>query len=184
MRTFAFGLAIVSLGCSVACGAPDKPPVADVARAAPVDSAGAATASDPYAGFDAGAVDTATDPSAGTAQGAQPPASTDLGADCQKMAAAWEKRARPAIKACYRTGKKTDPNLMGTARILVEVGYDAKVKPAKLDGVSSLGDEVANCMVAAVTNTPFTEASHCKSRQLTIPIEFPSKPNVSLPVAH
>ncbi len=171
MRTFAVGLGLLGLAFSLACGGAEKPPATDVA-APPVDSAGAASAGDPYASFDAGTPD---EPIAQTPSDPQPAPSTDLGAECQQMAALWEKRARPAIKACYREGKKSDRNLMGTARITVEVMYNATVKPAKLDGPSSLGDDVANCMVGAVSKTAFPESVHCKGKQLTIPVEFPSR---------
>jgi hypothetical protein len=170
MRIFALGLVVVS--STWACGGPDKPPVeATPPAAAAAEPDGGALGTDPYASFDAG-VEKQPDNQATTTP---PPPSTDLSAVCQKAAAGWEKRARPAIKACYRQGKKDDPNLMGTARITVEVAYDGKPNPAKLDGISSLGDDVASCMVDAVTKTAFPEATECKSKQLTIPVEFPSK---------
>lgn len=142
----------------------DTPPPAASSEA----PSGAAVTGDLYAAFDGGAIETPTsEPAAGGG---------DLGAACHKAAQEWEKRARPEIKACYREGKKKDPNLMGTARILVDVGFDGKVKPARLDGVSSLGDDVAKCMVDAVSKTSFPESGECKTRQLTIPIEFPTPP--------
>lgn len=165
-----FGVVTISLW---ACGGGDTPAKgAEGASTAPAEQeGGAATQGDLYAAFDGGALEKAADEHA--AQNAAPPPG-DLGAACQKAAQEWEKRARPQIKACYRDGKKKDPNLMGTARILVDVGFDGKVKPAKLDGVSSLGDDVAKCMVDAVSKTGFPESGECKTRQLTIPVEFPT----------
>lgn len=169
-------LVALALGCTTlsvwACGGSEKPAAAPAAEAAHAGPDGSATEGDLYAGFDGGALEQQADEHA--AQNAPPPTANDLGAVCQKAAQGWEKRARPQIKACYREGKKKDPNLMGTARILVDVGFDGKLKPAKLDGVSSLGDDVAKCMVDAVTATPFPESGECKTRQLTIPIEFPT----------
>ena len=170
-------LSVVAFGSlaflAVACGGAEQPAAAPASEksAAPAPDGGASE-SDLYAGFDGGALEKQADEHA--AQNAPPPTANDLGAVCQKAAQGWEKRARPALKACYREGKKKDPNLMGTARILVDVAFDGKPKPAKLDGPSSLGDDVAACMTDAVTRTPFPEAVECKTRQLTIPIEFPT----------
>lgn len=158
------GLALLSL---LACGGTEKP--ADV----PSQTA-AALAPDSDGGV-ADPAPVATEAKSEPAAATPPPPTGEPSEVCQKAGSAWEKRARPAIKACYREGKKSDPNLMGTARIVVDVAYDGKPKPAKLDGVSSLGDDVAKCMVDAVNKTPFPEGVECKSRQLTIPVEFPSK---------
>lgn len=166
MRMQAAGSVAVASFFVFACGGPGQP----VAVAAPTEPAPVVT--------DAGAAEPETPAAASSetaAVPAAPPPTGDLSEVCQKAGSAWEKRARPAIKACYREGKKSDPNLMGTARIVIDVAYDGKPKPAKLDGVSSLGDDVAACMVAAVTKTPFPEGVDCKGRQLTIPVEFPSK---------
>jgi hypothetical protein len=171
LRPFALSLLVTACGGSEAKPAETATP----APAAPTLSAsdGGAVAGDPYAGFDAGTIE---EPGAAAASAPPAPAGGDLGAECRTAAAAWEKRARPQIKACYREGKKKDPNLMGTARIVVDVAYDGKVKPAKLDGTSSLGDDVAACMVKAVSATPFPDAAPCRTRQLTVPVEFPTPP--------
>ena len=167
-------LSLAAVACGSSAPPPTTAPAAPEASSAPEE--GAATSADPYASFDGGAASSSGNPSDFTNVTTPAPAapSGDLGAACQKAAAAWEKRARPQIKACYREGKKKDPNLMGTARINVDVGFDGKLKPAKLEGVSSLGDDVAKCMVAAVSATAFPESGECKSRQLTVPVEFPT----------
>ena len=148
-----------------ACGGEPSQPAA---APEPAQSAheGKAVEGDLYAQFDASALEEQADQQA-TSRG-------DMSDECRKAATAWEQRARPQIKACYREGKKKNPNLMGTASIVTEIGGDGKPKPAKLDGTSSLGDDVANCMVKAVSKTDFPDAAACRGRQLTIPIEFPT----------
>lgn len=163
----AFGSMVMALFSLGGCGGPDKPADAPAEPSTPAPAESAAPTAEAPAAADAGA--------AATEQAATPPPTGDLSEVCQKAGSAYEKRARPAIKACYREGKKGDPNLMGTARIVIDVAFDGKPKPAKLDGVSSLGDDVAKCMVDAVTKTAFPEGVDCKGRQLTIPVEFPSK---------
>lgn len=160
---------------TVACGGSESKP-AESAEGPPslAHSDGGAVEGDLYAAFDGGALEQAADDHAANNGGSGTVSNGDIGAECQAAASAWEKRARPEIKACYREGKKKDPNLMGTARILVDVGGDGKTKPAKLDGISSLGDDVATCMVKAVSKTAFPDASACRGRQLTLPIEFPT----------
>jgi len=97
---------------------------------------------------------------------------------CSAAALALEKRARPAIKACYREGKKKDANLIGGVRLA------AAVTPAgKLGNImtSPNGDKkllppaVVKCMADAVKAADPGDISACKGKSLAIPVQFPSQ---------
>jgi TonB family protein len=81
---------------------------------------------------------------------------------------------RPELKACYREGKKKEPNLEGTVRIAIEVDTLGKVKTTKIVE-KTLPDKVAQCMLKAVKAAPKTELSEkCPGKSLTIPVTFPT----------
>ncbi len=97
---------------------------------------------------------------------------------CQSVAAAFEKRARPQLKACYREGKKKDANLVGGVRLAVGV-TDAGKLGAVL--TSPNGDKimlppaVVKCMVDAVKTTDAGDVTKCKGKSIAIPVQFPSE---------
>ena len=120
-----------------------------------------------------------------SASSAPPAAGSDAGAGtgtitmdddvgCTKIAAAFEQKARPKIKECYREGKKTNSALEGGIRIQISVDGLGKLGTPKAQDVT-LPDAVAKCMVKAVQDTPFEDASKCKRKGITLPIQFPSK---------
>ncbi len=119
------------------------------------------------------------------ASSAPPAAASDAGAGtgtitmddddgCTKIAAAFEQKARPKIKECYREGKKTNSALEGGIRIQISVDGFGKLGTPKAQDVT-LPEAVAKCMVKAVKDTPFDDASKCKRKGITLPIQFPSK---------
>jgi hypothetical protein len=93
---------------------------------------------------------------------------------CTKVAAAFEQKARPKIKECYREGKKQNPVLEGGIRIVINVDAFGKLGAVKTQDVT-LPDAVAKCMVKAVQSTPFDDATLCKRKGITLPIQFPTK---------
>ncbi len=93
---------------------------------------------------------------------------------CTKVAAAFEQKARPKIKECYREGKKQNPVLEGGIRIVINVDAFGKLGAVKTQDVT-LPDAVAKCMVKAVQETPFADATQCKRKGITLPIQFPTK---------
>ncbi|MFO0641226.1 MAG: hypothetical protein U0183_18525 [Polyangiaceae bacterium] len=93
---------------------------------------------------------------------------------CTKIAAAFEQKARPKIKECYREGKKANAALEGSVRITLQVDGFGKLGQAKAQE-ATLPDAVVKCMVKAVHDTPFDDASKCKRKGITLPIQFPSK---------
>jgi hypothetical protein len=93
---------------------------------------------------------------------------------CTKIAAAFEQKARPKIKECYREGKKANAALEGSVRITLQVDGFGKLGQAKAQE-ATLPDAVVKCMVKAVHDTPFDDASKCKRKGITLPIQFPSR---------
>lgn len=179
----------------LAAACASKPPAPAQGAAATAESA------KPIAGGDAdgggapgsgdgsgGAPVAAADASAGPAASAAPAADasgtrgeirSDDGDDaCAFAAAAFEKRARPAIKACYREGRKKDANLVGGVRIVVNVAGNGKVGSVI---TSPNGDKallpkpVVACMADAVKKTDPGDTGKCKSKTLVIPIQFPTQ---------
>lgn len=150
----------------IGCGSAPVPPAAEPASS---ETSSPAPASTVATRDDVSSVATAD-----TAAPAEESASLDEASRCHQAAAAWEQKARPQLKACYREGKKTDPNLMGSASFVTEVDYTGKPKPARIDGISSLGKSVTECMRQALSDTPFDGAEACKTRALTVPVEFPT----------
>lgn len=93
--------------------------------------------------------------------------------ECTPVGVDFEKRARPSLKACYREGKKKDPNLEGTVRLTVNIDVKGRVKSMKITE-KTLPDAVASCMLKALKATPFPDASKCPEKVLTIPMTFPT----------
>lgn len=153
-----------------ACGGGAKPPAATESTKsdAGVETFGEVNASD-LAELDAGAAP-APAATASATPPSEPPAPAD---DCTPVGVDFEKRTRPALKDCYATGKKKDPNLQGTVKIAVEIGPSGKVKGFKIIE-KTLPEPVAQCMLKAVKATPLPEASKCPAKTLTIPVTFPT----------
>ena len=158
-----------------ACGAPKAPQIAGDSPGTPAPSASPAPSSDP----------TTTDiaapaSSASSASSAEPPKTApgaitmDDDDGCTPIAAAFERKARPKIKECYREGKKDNALLEGGVRIVIAVDAFGKLGAVKTQDVT-LPKKVADCMVAAVKGTPFDDAAKCKRKGITLPIQFPSK---------
>ncbi len=170
----------------VACGSPPtpKPATESNGTAASVADAGAATSS--ASTDDAGVTPTpvATGaPDAGGAAGdlsssTQSTHNDDADDACQAVAAAFEKRARPQIKACYREGKKKDANLVGGVRIAVAVNGTGKlgnVLTSPNGDKTMLPAAVVKCMVDAVKATDPGDVTKCKGKSLAFPVQFPSQ---------
>jgi hypothetical protein len=109
------------------------------------------------------------------------PASADAGApdasapndECTPVAVNFEKRARPMLKACYREGKKNDPNLTGTIKLTFTINTAGKITSTTV-AENTLPDHVAQCMLRVIKKTPMPESSKCPGKSLTIPLEFPT----------
>ncbi len=169
----------------VACGSPPppKPATESTGTAASVADAGAATRS--ASTDDAGVAPTPVAMSAadaGTPPGELPATTTTHNDDaddaCQAVAAAFEKRARPQIKACYREGKKKDPSLVGGVRIAAAVNMAGKlgnVFTSPNGDKTMLPPAVVKCMVDAVKATDPGDVTKCKGKSLAFPVQFPSQ---------
>jgi hypothetical protein len=165
----AFFSVIGALAALTACSAPKVPevlspgdaeaPPASSSSAAPAPSASAPTSSTPEP--------TVAPPKAGAI-------TMEEDEGCTKVAAAFEQKARPKIKECYREGKKLNPVLEGGIRIVINVDAFGKLGAVKTQDVT-LPDAVAKCMVKAVQATPFDDATQCKRKGITLPIQFPTK---------
>lgn len=160
----------------VACGEAKRPvappPEAGSAPAPPPVEGDAAPAdpTPPAAEADAGA------PAATAAPSSAPPAEP---ADaCTAGSAAFEKRVRPKLQACYREGKKKNPSLEGMVRIATDVSTLGKIGSQKVVE-KTLPDAVAACMLKAVKAEPFPEAEKCPGKAVIIPIQFPTKPHAA-----
>ena len=160
-----------------ACGGSNPPPKpaesqagSDAGDLAKVDEAAWADAGltvPPESSSDGGAA-------AGAASSPGPKAAAAEPEDeCTPVGVDFEKRARPSLKACYREGKKKDPNLEGTVRLTVNIDVKGRVKSMKITE-KTLPDAVANCMLKALKATPFPDASKCPEKVLTIPMTFPT----------
>lgn len=165
-------LAMVATGIALAACAPSAPAAATPDRptaptASAVASAEATSAPSPSASTTAAAGEPTSTPPAGEIRDESDP--------CAPAGAAYEKSVRPALKECYRAGKKTNPNLVGKARLVIDVDGKGKVASIKSPDKSELGDKVIACMLHALKSTPFGDADKCKGRTVTIPIEFPTR---------
>jgi TonB family protein len=103
------------------------------------------------------------------------PIQIEMKDECTPVGVDFEKRSRPAIKACYREGKKKNPNLEGTVKIKITVDMKGKIKSVRVIE-KTLPDAVANCILKAVKETPFPEVDKCWDSTLTIPVTFPTPP--------
>lgn len=92
---------------------------------------------------------------------------------CTPVGVDFEKRARPKLKDCYAQGKKKTPDLQGSVRISVDIDTLGKIKSTKITE-KTLPEPVAQCMLKAVKETPFPEASKCPGKAITIPVTFPT----------
>lgn len=92
---------------------------------------------------------------------------------CTAVATAFEHETHPKIRACYREGKKDDPNLEGTLKVLLT--FDARGKRTLKTEDVTLPKSVATCMLQALEKTPFPEGKRCLGKTLTFPIRFPSR---------
>jgi TonB family protein len=165
-------LLLALLACS--CGGGTAP------AATPSPSPAGSGANEPVSSDDAGARDAPDGGATPTAAPGEPPpaASSQPTApepvdECTPVGVAFEKRARPKLKECYREGKTKEPDLKGTVRITVDVNTLGKITSTKITE-KSLPDPVAQCMLKVVKTTPFTEASKCPGKSITIPITFPT----------
>jgi TonB family protein len=162
----------------VACGGGAKP--ADNAQASAPDAS--ASVDDSVASA-AAAANEATTPDAGppppAATSSAPPAgvsevpSSNEKDECTPVGVELEKSVRPKLRACYRDGKKKDPELKGTVRIAIDIDTLGKVKSIKI-AEKTLPDAVAQCMLKVVKSAPFPEASKCPGKSITIPMTFPT----------
>lgn len=151
------------------CSAPKVPEAQALDAEAPTVSPA------PSAASPAGSTVASSD--AGTAAPEAPKPGTitmDEDEGCTKVAAAFEQKARPKIKACYREGKAKNPVLEGGVRIVINVDGLGKLGALKAEDVT-LPESVVKCMVKAVKETPFDDASQCKRKGITLPIQFPTK---------
>jgi hypothetical protein len=160
-----------------ACGAPKVPQTALESSSSPASSgAGPATT----ASAEPTTTDMAVPTTSATAASSEPPKTApgaitmDDDDGCTPIAAAFERKARPKIKECYREGKKDNALLEGGVRIVIAVDAFGKLGAVKTQDVT-LPKKVADCMVTAVKSTPFDDAAKCKRKGITLPIQFPSK---------
>lgn len=160
----------------VACGGPPKAPAPATPTTVDVDAGAEPT---PAVEPDASAPADVSTPSsdAGASASATPPAAEPLDA-CTTVSAALEKRVRPKLQACYREGKKKNPNLEGKVRLAIDVDTLGKIHATKVVE-KTLPDAVANCMLKALKAEPFAEADKCPGKAVIIPIQFPTKPHAS-----
>jgi len=98
---------------------------------------------------------------------------TDDPSGCTPVATAFEHETHPKIRACYREGKKDDPNLEGAVKILLT--FDARGKRTVKTEDITLPKAVADCMTKVIETTPFPEGKRCVGKSLTFPIKFPSR---------
>ena len=172
-----------------ACGAPAKAPDASGPKEGSSTPASADQDGGPATGAqgsDAGSPSTATGTTmidAGSPESAPSSARGDIHVEdaddaCQAAGAAFEKRARPQIKACYREAKKKDANLVGGVRITVSINSAGKVG-AVLSSPNGdkkmLPPAVVKCMVDATKANDPGDVGLCKGKSLGIPVQFPSQ---------
>lgn len=176
----ACGLALAAAACGGggAAATPAPPSTAqaadDAPPAPPTDDAGAASVdapADPGEGLPAGGelegkIGASTDPGLRAAE-------DDREVRCTQVGVALEKKVRPELKACYRDGKKKDPELRGKVRISVNVNTVGKVTSV-VAADKTLPDPVVACMLAAVKKTPPTDAASCSGKSIVLPVEFPT----------
>jgi hypothetical protein len=166
-RASIFAVALCACGGSQAASPP--PSVSDVSADSGAESFAEVHADD-VAALEGGG--TAAAPAAETAP--ETPADAEPPDECAPVAVELEKSVRPELKACYREGKKKEPNLEGTVRIGIEIDTLGKVKSTKIIE-KTLPDKVAQCMLKAVKAAPKTELSaKCPGKSLTIPVTFPT----------
>lgn len=151
---------------------PEPPAGAPTGAVAKAQDAAQIPSAEPAKPPDAAPQDTAPKPPADAPKPGQITMDDDDG--CTKIAAAFEQKARPKIKECYREGKKANAALEGSVRITLQVDGFGKLGQAKAQE-ATLPDAVVKCMVKAVHDTPFDDASKCKRKGITLPIQFPSK---------
>ena len=161
-------LAFVATGLLLAACGPSATAAATADKGPPPAATPASASADP-------APTPAPTPTAADAPAPPPGEIRDESDPCAPAGAAYEKSVRPALKECYRAGKKTNPNLVGKARLVIDVDGKGKVASIKSPDKSELGDKVLACMLQALKSTPFGDADKCKGRTVTIPIEFPTR---------
>jgi hypothetical protein len=174
MRSATLLLLLVPL--LAACGGSTPPasstPAPDAGSTAASVDAGSGDDMKGFAGVDLGEPPPAA--SSAPPAASTPPPAPEPKDECTPVGIDFEKRARPKLNECYREGKKKNPNLEGAVRIVVSVDTLGKIKSIKI-GEKTFPDEVANCMLAVVKKTPFTEVSKCPGKDITIPITRPTK---------
>ena len=87
--------------------------------------------------------------------------------DCGEVAGPFEERVRARLNECYQSGKKKNPELAGTIRIVVNVNAAGKVSSIAPLGTSELDRSVVACMVKAAKKEPF-DGSACKAKTVTV----------------
>jgi TonB family protein len=157
-------------------GTAPSPPPAETPTTPPSEKDASAAASEPAAAEPAAAASASAEPEPADPGPPGPkPIKIEMKDECTPVGVDFEKRARPRIKACYREGKKKNPNLEGTVRIKITVDMKGKIKSVKVIE-KTLPDAVANCMLKAIKETPFPEVDKCWDSTLTIPVTFPTPP--------
>ena len=168
----AVAVALSACAASTPPVTPEPPAGAPTGDATKAQAGAQVPSAEPPKAPEAPPQDTAPKPSADAPQPGQITMDDDDG--CTKIAAAFEQKARPKIKECYREGKKANAALEGSVRITLQVDGFGKLGQAKAQE-ATLPDAVVKCMVKAVHDTPFDDASKCKRKGITLPIQFPSK---------
>jgi hypothetical protein len=157
---------------AVACGG-SKPAETSAAGAPSSSAASAPSSAAPATNASAPATASAAPSASASASGASGQVHEDAD-ECGVAGAAYEKSVRPALKECSRAGKKTNPNLVGKARLVMTVDPSGKVASTKSVDKSELGEKVIACMLQALKASPF-DGAQCKGKTVTIPIEFPTR---------
>mgnify|MGYP001052918406 CR=1 FL=1 len=156
--------------------APVTPPAEETPAAPPAEEK--SSGAEPEAAEESSAAETSASEETADADAGAPtpkPIQIEVKDECTPVAVDFEKRARPSLKACYREGKKKDPNLEGTVKLRVTVDVKGKIKSIKVVE-KTLPNPVADCMLKALKATPFPEVEKCWNSTLTIPVTFPTPP--------
>ncbi len=174
----------ISVGLALAsCGGAAAPPAS--APATPSEPASPpATSAEPLAAprstADGGAAEPSSSPAAPTAPAPEiknEPKTAGLIAeghdDCALVAAPFEERVRAKFNECYQAGKKKNPELQGTVRVVLKVDVKGKVGKVVSDP-STLDASTVACMVKAVKKEPF-DAKACRGKDVAVSKTFGAK---------
>jgi hypothetical protein len=158
---------IICVSCGGETPAPASPLVSDAVDAnvpatdlpsPPID------ASSPQ--IDASSTDSA-------APSAAPTSTPDPEAECATIAVPYEKKIRKHLHDCYRDGLKKDPNMTGTATVVMDLDINGKVVKVRMTDNKGLSAPVVLCLTKVVkTNSNNEDFSHCGSKSLSFPVKF------------